>query len=103
MTVLRFHHSELAEGGFEPASLEPTSALLVTALDIPRSDPRAGLVSLATLPSRLPHLVGALCTFVGKLKMNESVRKTHSGMCLRFGLLVIDSIHRRSALCCSSL
>ena len=45
MTVLRFHNSELAEGGFEPAGPEPTSALLVTALDISRSAPRAGLVS----------------------------------------------------------
>uniref|UniRef100_A0AC11D617 Sperm microtubule inner protein 3 n=1 Tax=Ovis aries TaxID=9940 RepID=A0AC11D617_SHEEP len=34
VTVLRFHNSELAEGGFEPAGPEPTSALLVTALDI---------------------------------------------------------------------
>lgn len=45
MTVLRFHSSELAEGGFEPAGPQPTSVLLVTALDVSGSAPRAGLVS----------------------------------------------------------
>lgn len=44
MTVLRFHSSELA-GGFEPAGPQPTSVLLVTALDVSGSAPRAGLVS----------------------------------------------------------